>query len=148
MSAVLPRKPDRLLNLRLGRDPAARHLLIGLPVLTIAVLGIADWTMAAARRAAIEATARTAAELVRQQPEATEAIMATIRSAGAGAGFMEMTVAAPVHWCECAEVPIDCAAMCAGGIVRLVRLGASVPFRRISAVGPTSVSGHVTLRLP
>jgi phosphatidylserine/phosphatidylglycerophosphate/cardiolipin synthase-like enzyme len=146
MSASLRNRSDRLLNLRLGRDPAARHLLIGLPVLTIAVLGIADWTVAAARRAKIEAAARAATEVVRQTPWDDATIQATILAAGAA--LPAMSVATPVHWCECAEVPIDCSAMCAGGIVRLVRLRASIPYRRMSPVGPTSISGQVTLRLP
>lgn len=137
--------PSGILQLRLSRDPAARHLLIGLPVLTVAILGLADWTLAGVKVAGIQAAARAAADVVRAHPEDSEAIIATVRAA---AGLPAMSIAPPAAWCECAEVPIDCSAICAGGLGRYMRIAASVPYSRISPVGPTSVTGQVTLRLP
>lgn len=131
---------------RWSRDPAARHLLIGLPVLTVAVLGIADWTIAADRRIRLEAAARAASEVLRAHPEDAEAVAASIRAAAQD--LPALSVAPPTIWCECAGVTIDCSAMCGGGLWRYVRVGATVPHARISPVGPTSVSGQYTLRLP
>ncbi len=133
-------------KLRLNSDPGARHLLIGLPVLTIAVLAIADWTFAASNRIRIEAAARAAGRVAIMAPADTQAIEASLRAAAPD--MPTLSVAEPRSWCECAAVPIDCSAMCAGGLQRFVRVGASLPYARMSPIGPTEVTGHVTLRLP
>lgn len=133
-------------KLRLNSDPGARHLLIGLPVLTVTVLAIADWTFAASGRIRIEAAARAASEVVVAAPADSRAIEASIRAAAPD--LPALAVAEPRSWCECSTVPIDCSALCAGGLQRYVRVGASLPYARMSPIGPTEVTGHVTLRLP
>jgi hypothetical protein len=115
-------------------------------VLTITVLALADWTFAASSRIRIEAAARAASAVAIAAPADSGAIAASIRAAAPD--LPALSVAEPRSWCECAAVPIDCSAICAGGLQRFIRVGASLPYARMSPIGPTEITGHVTLRLP
>lgn len=132
--------------LRSRRGSAALEFALLIPMIAGILVALTDWGLAIEQRLRLQSAARAGAEVAMVRPTDTAGISSAIM--GAVPDMTALSVTNSGVWCECSgAVMTSCTTSCTGTFGRFVRVGATNPYTPISALGPRSVSAHVTLRL-